>query len=584
MNDYGGLGIVIEEKESPSLSRYSHRSNSVKSNLSTVTTSNIEQRHNRTNSASNITNSSVQNNTGLANSAASINSVGTSAANNNISPNADINEIHHSNSTSDISNGNTKSEPIESEILLPPLPDEAGDVVNSTSLMMRSSVSDLKSLSNNTNSNNSHHNHSPSLSHDESADSRSSTSSFSHYALKDEPSGLNHSNAYSDFFAHDQSFSNYALDSPSLMIDSNFQLFPSVSSSTTNNGSLSGAMNPASSNSSSFVDGDKVASPSNSSPLKRLKSIKNGIRKLSMSSSKDTTNSNTSSTSSTPTLKSQSQQPNRPVLNPLQIDTWRANDITSAPAPHFSQHTPHSSHSSTSSSSSFASSTFNSSVPSVTSGTHKKSRSRTISNALLTPVTPTFTSPIITISENLSSTKKTLSNIEQNYIDSLNTKYSNSVSISSRSSSNASDQMVEESDGEQFSGRGRIESISELSNAEDLVSYASFLEKQKQSITDAFELTRKHLTESGWCSDHDLNNLQLQQDSSLCQLDTKLIQIEERLNRQFGVSLLNNKQNSRLRPKNKAQLSLSNEAKEASISPSLKVLESRCFSFTDSYS
>ena len=177
---------------------------------------------------------------------------------------------------------------------------------------------------------------------------------------------------------------------------------------------------------------------------------------------------------------------------------------------------------------------------------------------------------------------------DRNYIDSLNTSFSNSLTISTRSSSNASEFIPDATESESLA-RHRIESISELSSAQDLISYASFLDKQKKSITDAFELTRLHLIQSGWCSDHDLNNLQLQQDSSLSQLDTKLIQIEERLNREFGVSLLTNVTNSKNKNvanssklKSQAQRVVK-DSKEMPISPSLKVLESRCFSFTDSF-
>lgn len=45
---------------------------------------------------------------------------------------------------------------------------------------------------------------------------------------------------------------------------------------------------------------------------------------------------------------------------------------------------------------------------------------------------------------------------------------------------------------------------------------------------------------SGWCSQYDLHNLQLQQDSSRCQIDTLILRIEERLNRDFDYSMLNN--------------------------------------------
>ena len=153
--------------------------------------------------------------------------------------------------------------------------------------------------------------------------------------------------------------------------------------------------------------------------------------------------------------------------------------------------------------------------------------------------------------------------------DSLEFAYPFSSSISGESSSSASSPMP--------TPRTRVSSISELNNANELLNYSVFLKQQKKSFVDAFELTRQHLIESGWCSDHDLNNLQLQQDSQSSQIDTKFLEIEEKLNRDYKMSLFN--------PipvkKNGAGRTLSLESHDSPISPSLKVLESRCFSFAD---
>lgn len=117
----------------------------------------------------------------------------------------------------------------------------------------------------------------------------------------------------------------------------------------------------------------------------------------------------------------------------------------------------------------------------------------------------------------------------------------------------------------------RIKSISELTTLDELLDYSSFLHQQRDTVVHAFEVAHKRLQESGWCSTHDLQNLQLQQDTSLCQIDTKLLQVEEKLNADFDTSIFNNKPQQEKKEKEK----------ELPRSPSLKVLESRCFSFAD---
>ncbi|KAG2736620.1 hypothetical protein G9P44_000710 [Scheffersomyces stipitis] len=580
MNDYGGLGIVLEEKESAADFRSLHRtSGSIHSNNSSKSTksnnpnaaSNASTTNNNSNTSSTNGNTSNSNMSNIASSnAANLNNLNiTSISSIYGSPSSDKNTI--------------RSDSIEAEVLLPPLPDEdAPDLVtNETRSLATNEDADSDSAASSYHTKN--HSISQIQSHNQNQ-IQNQTQSHNQISAQNSESSIIYNDHYSEFFQHDQSFSNYALDSPSLVIDSNFQLFPSLSSQ--NSVNQSQASHAAASSANTTTD-STTSVPTHTSPLKRLKSIKNGIRKLSLSSSKE----NSSNSTKQHDKQQNQQQLNRPILSPLQVDLARSIDPTATS--HSIHHSATGSHSSTSSSNSSLSSVFNNStLPSVVSATHNgvtNSRPRTLSNsASLNPITPPLTSPVITISENLSATKKTLSSIDQNYIDSLNTSFSNSLTISTRSSSNASEFIPDATESESLA-RHRIESISELSSAQDLISYASFLDKQKKSITDAFELTRSHLIQSGWCSDHDLNNLQLQQDSSLSQLDTKLIQIEERLNREFGVSLLTNVTNSKNKNvanssklKSQAQRVVK-DSKEMPISPSLKVLESRCFSFTDSF-
>lgn len=271
---------------------------------------------------------------------------------------------------------------VNGEVLLPPLPDELEDDFYSNSL--KSSSIDLKNLN----------------------------------------------QEQVNFFTN-PSYSTYELDSPSI---NNLIHFPSIEDASTND---LGTLNKSSSNTSL----NRITSNTSSTPSTIKKTIKNGIRKLS--------------------LKQQ-----RPILSPLQTDEKEFSSTST--------------------------------IESL------KNRSRT--NSYLTPTTPPINSPIITISENLQQLKKNLSDLEQCFFESI------------------------EDD--------NVNSINELLIPQDLFNYSNYLKQSKKNTIEIFELTKKRLMESGWCSQHDLNNLQLQQDQSICLLDTKLLQIEEKLN-QFDLSLLN---------------------------------------------
>lgn len=312
-------------------------------------------------------------------------------------------------------------------------------------------------------------------------------------------------------------------------------------------------------------------SPTQTSPLKRLR---NGIRKLSLSKSHVPTRSllasslslgvnNTIAAASALTASAQLAATTllgsldhpvlRPHLTPLQTD-------------------PASLDGTVLSSNSLSSSTFSSQVMSSnivhnissTSTTPQeqtqlpnyncsmsliapKNRSRGLSNSNVTSSTPSLPLPVIMLSDNLSSTKVHLLAVEQSFFDSL----------CSNTESSFADRC-----------------ISNLQTSDELIEYLQFLNQHKASVISAYEATKECLSSSGWCSSHDLENLSLQRDSALSQIDTKLLQIEEQLNSRFQLSVLKNSVH-----KTYLDPVASQRPREASLSPSLKVLESRCFSF-----
>lgn len=386
----------------------------------------------------------------------------------------------------------------------------------------------------------------------------------------------------SEIFLQNPSFFDYEINSQNLNLNSDFHLFPSVSSTTT-----ASHQSPNVTDISLPTQSTAVPPPTNTSPLRRLKSLKNGIRKLSFSTSNSSSNVASPSTSSSTSLNKV-----RPTLNPIQTYS-KFQDPATATINHHRHTSSRSSTTSTSSASSGTSSfvtntgstsIFINQIPSIVPSKTRKSRAISNGAAMLTPLTPPLSSPIITLSENLS--KKTISSIEQNYFDTLNSKFSRAMvlddsldlanpfaaSISGESSSSASSPIP------MPTPRTRVSSISELNNANELLNYSAFLKQQKKSFVDAFELTRQHLIESGWCSDHDLNNLQLQQDSQSSQIDTKFLQIEEKLNKDYKMSLFNP---IPIKKNRDVGRTLSMDFHDSPISPSLKVLESRCFSFAD---
>lgn len=352
----------------------------------------------------------------------------------------------------------------ENEILLPPLPnDETGTVPSSI-------LSDHK------------------------ASVTTSISNESCVSLEMDTTGKE--SLFSEFVQNPK----YELNSPSLNID---PLFANLA--------LSEAPQMA----------DQATTQSNNtSPLKRLKNLKKGIRKLSLSKM---------NAPSLNVLVSNTSQSVRPGVSPLTTTEDTIDSFLSA-----------------------------STIDSLHSAA--KVRKSSLITPMTTPISSPVGSPIITLSENLSSSSKNIDDFERNFFRNLNTNDSTT----------------------------EVSSMTDLTKLEDLINYLNFLNHLKVQVIDAFELTKERLIKFGWCSDDDLNNLQFQKDSSLLQIDTRILQLEKKLNKQYNTSILlcsNNKVQKKTNSISSSVSSIDNlnyaseNSKASSIS--LKNLESRCFSYPD---
>lgn len=291
----------------------------------------------------------------------------------------------------------------------------------------------------------------------------------------------------------------YELNSPSLKID---PLFANL------------ALNEA----PQMADQSATTS-NNTSPLRRLKNFKKGIRKLSLSKM---------SAPSMNDLVSNAPTSVRPGVSPL-ITEETIDSFLSA-----------------------------STIESLHSAA--KARKSSLITPMTTPISSPVGSPIITLSENLSSSSKNINDLERNFFRNLNTN----------------------------GATPEVSTMEDLTKLEDLIKYLNFLNQLKIQVIDAFELTKERLIKFGWCSDDDLNNLQFQKDSSLLQIDTRILQLEKKLNKQYNTSILlcsNNKGQKKSNSVGSSSSSMDNlnyiseNSKASSIS--LKNLESRCFSYPD---
>ncbi|GEQ71121.1 hypothetical protein JCM33374_g4802 [Metschnikowia sp. JCM 33374] len=361
------------------------------------------------------------------------------------------------------------------------------------------------------------------------------------------------------------------MDSRSLNIDALPVAFPSLESHAPSSSSLQNIPSL----------GAASAQPPSTSPLRRLKSLKNGIRKLSLSRMG----------SSTSVAASQTQEVsgaiNRPLHSPNNSESFQNDNSSSSSGGEsvkstFSTYQSSSAHalnghsnaiSTTSSTPQASSHTHTSSMGSNNSIPKMRRRTISVSNSF-TSATPPLPSPIVTLSENLASTKQNMASIEQNFFENWITNPGNNPAdypsqISSFSQKNVAN------DDDTFSGSmaDAADKLAILNTPDDLVEYSIYLSEHKKSVELAYDVSKNRLVSSGWCSGHDIENLNLQRDSSLSQIDSKLLQIEAKLNTDFNISFLNNKNMQQIGARQKC------DTKET-LSPSLKDLESKCLYFS----
>lgn len=169
-----------------------------------------------------------------------------------------------------------------------------------------------------------------------------------------------------------------------------------------------------------------------------------------------------------------------------------------------------------------------------------------------------FALHIITLTDNLDSSGENLSSVDQSFFESLN--HSPMSTNTTRSEINQHEEAGD--------------ALSKLNTPEDLFNYLIYLIEHKKSVQDAFFVAKERLLSSGWCSKLDIENLNLQRDVSLSQIDTKLLQVEEKLYSEFHLSILNNVNV----PVTESCLNF--EPARECMSPSLKSLERKFILFS----
>lgn len=401
-------------------------------------------------------------------------------------------------------------------------------------------------------------------------------------------------NDLNDFFT-DHLFALYELDSPCLNIDkfpTTLEPLHSVSNATTPATALPPFHNfPHHSNSSPVIPTSSTLEsqkPSGSSPMRRLRSFKNTIRKLSLLKI-----NLTAANSAPPTPLSatdpiaHSGTPTRNTFFPSKLSSDEdgsykssaSNSIKSSTFSSFQNHNPMVPTSACSCKNPCGHSHTVSLglIPVLIASERKRTLSNPVSYTSMNTASP---SPVIMLLENLNTSKKNLSELEQSFFNQMQSSGSGAQSHKRASSEELAD--------------SSLNGMERLKTSSDLIEYSLYLNEYKRSIEEAFDATKERLQSSGWCSSHDLETLSLQKDSSLSQIDTKLLQIEEKLNSQFNLSMLNNACNSTRQHHPQHHENIQNRrllktidlsrahcrSRENSMTPSLKALESRCFSFT----
>lgn len=313
----------------------------------------------------------------------------------------------------------------------------------------------------------------------------------------------------------------------------------------------------------------------NSSPLSRLKSLKKGIRKLSLS--RIGSSISLAASSSTPPID-QSPVATRINLSPTQMEYHNdlcslSSNSDSSPLSTFSGlglrnascscPPSYGKHSSTAESCQLNSTSALPHTNSVGQILLPKSRRRTLSQSYWSGNASTLPQPIITLSDNLPSSSENLSSVNQSFFGTL------SQSPLSGHTSNA------DSTKQHFEDSG--DALDKLNTPEELIDYLIYLSEHKKSVEEAYAVAKDRLLSSGWCSKHDIENLNLQRDVALSQIDTKILKIEAKLNSEFSVSMLNNID---VLPSTKSNNGRKPEITREPLSPSLKVLEKKYLLFS----
>lgn len=170
---------------------------------------------------------------------------------------------------------------------------------------------------------------------------------------------------------------------------------------------------------------------------------------------------------------------------------------------------------------------------------------------------------MITLSDNLPTSSENLNGVDQSFFCNVSRSPLSLHLVNNEGSQRSSDEPVD--------------ALTKLNSPEDLIDYLIYLSEHKKLVEDAFTVANSQLTNSGWCSKHDLENLNLQRDVSLSQIDTKLLQIEEKLNSDFNVSMLNN---ITVQTATKSEFGRKSIESRVPLSPSLRVLEKKFHLFS----
>lgn len=186
-----------------------------------------------------------------------------------------------------------------------------------------------------------------------------------------------------------------------------------------------------------------------------------------------------------------------------------------------------------------------------------KSRRRTISRTdLALLATPPLPSPIVTVTDDLLLTMQNLAAADQRFFGSWPGGDGLAPPLALQSHELV---LVRPTPAD-------IDAMLMLTSPDDLMDYLLYLKEHKKTVKLAYEVSENRLLTSGWCSGNELDNLAMQKDTFLSKIDSKLLRVEARLNAEFNMSSASTPSSRRPRADYSAP----------ALSPSLKDLELRC--------